>query len=283
MFADQGNDFLFPACCLRESFSKGIPFADELVELEIQIATVVGKSFVGGRPGGIHPVAQAHCNWVLGTGASCNFLIFQIGFVIVFYLPGNTGIGKSGFHGNQALFAFGFLKIVCQDGCQFDLCFEIENFFFQRLGRAEVRAHGGIRILDNVAFRLEFGDLFVHVTQGGSEFFQAALDEVFRFKGRLVSFILGNLVVNLDEVVKDVFRFLGITGRQGHFQKAGFFGVRTGDCQSVEQVVSSFKHGLVPDNDSFFIPRIGHQGCWMDGNDGKGKCKRFSVKPFQLD
>ena len=35
--------------------------------------------------------------------------------------------------------------------------------------------------------------------------------DVYKRQGRLVSFILGNLVVNLDEVVEDVFRFLGIT------------------------------------------------------------------------
>ena len=201
----------------------------------------------------------------------------------MFYLPGDSGIGKTGFYGNQPLLAFAFLEIVSKGGRQFNLGFKIKDFLFQRLGGAEVCAHGCVRIFDDVTLRFKFGKFFVHVAQGGSKFFQPLPDEDFRFKRRLVSFVLGNLVVNLDKVVERVFGFLRIAGRQSHLQKAGFLGVWTGNCQTTEQGVSGFKNGRVPYDDGFSVPCVGHQGGGMDGNGGKGKRKRFSVKTFQQD
>ena len=171
VFTDKRNDFLFLDGSFRQAFSQGIPFVNKLVEFEIQIAAVVGESFVSRRSGGIHPLPQAHGNRVLGAGASSDFLIFQISLVVMFYLPGDAGIGKTGFYGDQPLLAFAFLEIVSKGGRQFDLSFKIKDFLFQRLGGAEVRAHGCVRIFDDVTLRFKFGKFFVHVAQGGSKFF----------------------------------------------------------------------------------------------------------------
>ena len=204
------------------------------------------------------------------AGASGDFPVFQPGFIIVFDLAGEAVVRKSGIDGDQAAVATGFFQVVGQDGGQLDLGFEFKDFLFQNLGGTEVCRHGRLRIFDDVAFRLEVGQFLIGLVEAFFEFRQPSFNEFSGFQGRLFFFVDGNLVVNFNQVVEDVLRFLRVGGGERHFQQAGVFGIRAGDGEIRQQGARRVLRRDVSDDDGLAVPVRIHYGSRMDGDRSEG-------------